>query len=158
MSLHTIERVVCETLYIPDVRICTRERRIVFARQLCHYFAMSYELGSLSEIGQYFGGKDHATVLHSCKVINNYIETNDRNKLVVQMVEEKLKTLEDSVNEEAMKVFEQIKSEIVQYESESNGKIANVQVQYTSGKKVDIKPDEKMLYKLILILRNYGKS
>jgi chromosomal replication initiator protein len=31
---------------------------------------------SLKSIGAHFGGRDHSTVLHSCRAIDNYLETD----------------------------------------------------------------------------------
>lgn len=45
-------------------------------RQMAHYMAWKHTKESLKYIGQYFGKKDHATVLNSVKVISNYLETN----------------------------------------------------------------------------------
>jgi len=45
-------------------------------RQMAHYMAWKHTRESLKYIGQYFGKKDHATVLNSVKVISNYLETD----------------------------------------------------------------------------------
>lgn len=45
-------------------------------RQMAHYMAWKHTNQSLKYIGQYFGKKDHATVLNSVKVISNYLETD----------------------------------------------------------------------------------
>lgn len=77
-TFETIERIVCGYYNVtPDqINKKTRKREIVIARQLCHYFSKDGDLGSLSTIGKKFGRKDHATVIHSCKTINNLKETN----------------------------------------------------------------------------------
>lgn len=48
---------------------------LVFARQLIFYFCYELNLGTYRYIGS-MAGKDHATVLHSVKVIKNYIDTD----------------------------------------------------------------------------------
>lgn len=56
----------------------TRKRHIVQARQLGMYFAKKYctkQLG-LKVIGDVFGKRDHATVLHACKTVENLIQTD----------------------------------------------------------------------------------
>jgi len=45
-------------------------------RQMAHYMAWKHTNQSLKAIGQYFGKKDHSTVLNSVKVISNYLETD----------------------------------------------------------------------------------
>ena len=54
----------------------TRERAFVLPRQVGHYFLHKKTKLTLSEIGKKIGGKDHATVLHSCKTIRNLIQTD----------------------------------------------------------------------------------
>ena len=59
-----------------DLDLKTRARDIVEKRQIAHYFAKCYTTRSLATIGRMIGNKDHATVLHSCKVVSNYYETD----------------------------------------------------------------------------------
>jgi len=69
----------------------TRKREIVQARQIAMFFSKNLTKSSLSTIGSLIGGKDHATVLHACKTINNLIETDKRFKSQVDSIERKLK-------------------------------------------------------------------
>lgn len=62
-----------------DINIVTRRRKISQPRQICHYFAHKYlhrKKYPLSKIGKIIGGKNHATVLNSVKVIENLIITD----------------------------------------------------------------------------------
>jgi hypothetical protein len=59
-----------------DIIKKTRKREIVFARQCEMYFAREFNLGSLAEVGSIFGDKDHATVTHAVKTINNLIDSD----------------------------------------------------------------------------------
>jgi hypothetical protein len=68
----------------------TRKRNIVFARQMFHYFCREFTNASLSTIGAHGGGKDHATVLHSCRVVNNLIETDSKIRLMIQEIKENI--------------------------------------------------------------------
>jgi len=70
----------------------TRKREIVFSRQLFHYFSRKYTNASLSAIGAHGGGKDHSTVLHSCRVVENLIETDKRIRLIVHDIKESIKS------------------------------------------------------------------
>ena len=49
----------------------TRKRHIVQARQLAMFFAKKLTKASLANIGQQIGHRDHATVLHACKTVDN---------------------------------------------------------------------------------------
>ena len=65
----------------------TRKTEIKEARQLCHYFAVNKQLASLSKIGEEFGNKDHATVIHSHKTITNLAEFD-------KVLQEKINSIE----------------------------------------------------------------
>ena len=69
----------------------TRKREIVQARQVAMFFSKTLTKSSLATIGSQIGGKDHATVLHACKTVNNLIETDKRFRLQVDEIEKKLK-------------------------------------------------------------------
>jgi len=55
----------------------TRKREIVIARQLSMALSKKYTKESLASIGYNIGRKDHATVLHACRTINDLIDTKD---------------------------------------------------------------------------------
>ena len=99
MNCHHVKKIVCSyfNLRIEDLDRKSRKREIVLARQVAHYFvslhygkkreggwqarlghtAYKYTEGiPLKQIGREIGGKDHATVLHSIKAINNLIDTD----------------------------------------------------------------------------------
>jgi chromosomal replication initiator protein len=63
----------------------TRKHEVVLARQVAMYLTKKFTSMSLKNIGMYFGGRDHTTVLHSCQMIENYLG-ND--KSVVAAVED----------------------------------------------------------------------
>ena len=50
---------------VTDLQSRKRTRSIVLPRQICMYLARSLTMLSLEEIGGYFGGRDHTTVLHA---------------------------------------------------------------------------------------------
>jgi chromosomal replication initiator protein len=59
---------------VSDLQSRKRTRSIVLPRQICMYLARSLTTLSLEEIGGYFGGRDHSTVLHAEVKINTSIE------------------------------------------------------------------------------------
>jgi chromosomal replication initiator protein len=69
----------------------SRKRAIVVARQLCMYMSKSMTNKSLKAIGAAFGGRDHSTVIHSCKAVQDQIETDEAFKETVLELEKKLK-------------------------------------------------------------------
>jgi chromosomal replication initiator protein len=71
VSINTIQRVVSDNFSLTpgDIRGKKRTKKIVSARQLAMYLARDIGGYSTSEIGQDFGGRDHTTVMYSCKMI-----------------------------------------------------------------------------------------
>ncbi len=65
----------------------TREREIVVKRQIAHYLSKKLTKDSLATIGKIIGSVHHATVLHSCKVINNLIDTDKNYRAIIKDVE-----------------------------------------------------------------------
>ncbi|MBK9249058.1 MAG: chromosomal replication initiator protein DnaA [Ignavibacteria bacterium] len=67
----------------------TRKHEVVLARQMAMYLAKKFTQLSLKSIGANFGGRDHTTVLHSCQMIENYIDTDASVKSAVEMLRRK---------------------------------------------------------------------
>lgn len=81
-----------------SINICrnTREQRFVYPRQLAMYFAKKYTRETESAIGFEFGRKDHATVIHSVKTIENlsrYPKTQTHLKELEPLIKNELKKL-----------------------------------------------------------------
>jgi chromosomal replication initiation ATPase DnaA len=56
-----------------------RDKRIVIARQLAQYIVKEHaRFLTLETVALKVGNRDHSTVIHSIKAINNIIETKDR--------------------------------------------------------------------------------
>ncbi len=69
----------------------TRKRSIVIARQLSMYLAKKLTGKSLKAIGANFGGRDHSTVIYSCKTVQDLMETDAVFKETVAELEKKIK-------------------------------------------------------------------
>ncbi len=93
VSIDYIQKVVCNYFDVPmdSLQSKTRKREIVQARQVAMYFSKSLTKSSLATIGSQIGGKDHATVLHACKTVNNLVETDKQFKTQIEEIEKKLK-------------------------------------------------------------------
>lgn len=63
---------------VEQIKSKTRKREIVMARQLAMSFSKDYTNASLATIGDEIGEKDHATVLHACRTVNNLKDTDRR--------------------------------------------------------------------------------
>ncbi|MEO0311757.1 MAG: chromosomal replication initiator protein DnaA [Bacteroidota bacterium] len=92
VSIDYIQKVVCDYFDLPIemLKSKTRKRQVVQARQIAMYFAKSMTKSSLSSIGAHCGGKDHATVLHACRTVNNLIDTDKKFKASVQELQKKI--------------------------------------------------------------------
>lgn len=82
ISIDYIQKIVCDYFELPleTLKSKTRKREVVQARQLAMYFSKTLTKSSLSAIGAHCGGKDHATVLHACRTVNNLMETDKKFK------------------------------------------------------------------------------
>lgn len=80
VSIDYIQKVVCDYFDLPIdmLKSKTRKREVVQARQIAMFFAKQMTKSSLANIGMHCGGKDHATVLHACKTVNNLMDTDKR--------------------------------------------------------------------------------
>ena len=92
--LNAIEEIT--DVYIHDIRSKKRQRYIVEVRQIYHYFLKKYTSYNLTAIGM-FTNRDHATVLHSIKNVNNLKETEEEFRLLVKQIREKI---ENKITEE----------------------------------------------------------
>ena len=65
-----VDRVVdCFAVKASELHGRKRTKSIAYPRQICMYLARELTSLSLEEIGSYFGGRDHTTVLHACRTI-----------------------------------------------------------------------------------------
>jgi chromosomal replication initiator protein len=92
VSIDYIQKVVCDYFDLPIelLKSKTRKREVVQARQIAMYFAKSMTKSSLATIGLHCGGKDHATVLHACRTVNNLMDTDKRFKNYIEELNKKI--------------------------------------------------------------------
>lgn len=64
----------------------TRKREITIPRQIAIYLTREMTGMSLPQIGSVFGGRDHTTVMHSCKIVEAGIKQNSNTKELVDHV------------------------------------------------------------------------
>lgn len=100
VTLETIQKLVAEyfEISVSDMRSDKRQRKIVRPRQMAMSLAKELTQHSLPEIGKAFGGRDHSTVIHSCKTITK-LKTDDHqinqdyNKLLQTLSGKSLNTM-----------------------------------------------------------------
>lgn len=71
----------------------TRKKEVATARQVAMYFAKEYTDYSLKQIGQYFGGRDHSTVIHAVQSVHNLIDTDESFKRTVDNLKKQLQAV-----------------------------------------------------------------
>ncbi len=92
VSIDYIQKVVSDYFNMPVelMKSKTRKREIVQARQIAMYFSKKLTKSSLASIGMQCGGKDHATVLHACKTVNNLLDTDKTFRKYITELDKKL--------------------------------------------------------------------
>ncbi len=94
LTVEDIVRTTCEYYHVKDESIYTssRKRDIVLARQVAMYLTHKHLPNlSLARIGQCIGSKDHSTVLHACRTIEEQIGVDKAVELAVGDIEAKMK-------------------------------------------------------------------
>jgi len=73
-----------------DLRSSSRKQSVVRARSLAMLLARQLTSNSLDKIGDYFGGRDHSTVLHAIRKTETLLDNDDDLSRMMQEVTEKL--------------------------------------------------------------------
>jgi len=92
VTIEQIQRRVAEHF---DVRLAdmTSKRRpanIAFPRQVAMYLSRELTKASLNEIGDAFGGRDHGTVLHACKLVKRRMKEQDSLRQTISFIDSSL--------------------------------------------------------------------
>ncbi len=85
LTIEVIQKRVADHFQIrhSDMTSKRRPSNIAFPRQVAMYLSRTLTKHSLQEIGDAFGGRDHGTVIHACKTVDNMCEqdTSTRNSV-----------------------------------------------------------------------------
>ena len=92
ITIEQIQRRVAEHF---DVRLAdmTSKRRpasIAFPRQVAMFLARELTKASLNEIGDAFGGRDHGTVMHACKLVKKRMAEQDNIRQTISFIDSSL--------------------------------------------------------------------
>ena len=92
VTVDSIKDLVANHFNVPvdKLQSQTRKRSIVIARQLSMYLAKNLTNKSLKSIGENFGGRDHSTVIYSCKAVRDLMDTDLIFKDTVAELEKKV--------------------------------------------------------------------
>lgn len=92
VSIDLIQHLVAESFGIPVEELSSSKRTsdLALARQIAMYLSREYTEASLQQIGYGFNKKDHTTVLHACRKIDELLKNDLRVKSIVDNVRKKL--------------------------------------------------------------------
>lgn len=92
ISIELIQKRVAEhfDIRLADMTSKRRPENIVFPRQIAMYLSRHMTESSLSAIGEAFGGRDHGTVLHACRLVQDRMEVDADVRQVVSYLEKQL--------------------------------------------------------------------
>ncbi|CAN5315702.1 chromosomal replication initiator protein DnaA [soil metagenome] len=93
VTIEQIQRKVAEhyDIRIADMTSKRRPANIAFPRQIAMYLARELTKASLNEIGDAFGGRDHGTVLHACKLVKRRMVEQDNIRQTISFIDSSLK-------------------------------------------------------------------
>jgi chromosomal replication initiator protein len=92
ITIDLIQKRVAEhyDIRLADMTSKRRPENIAFPRQVAMYLARQLTESSLSSIGEAFGGRDHGTVLHACRLVRDRMEVVDNVRQAVGYLEKQL--------------------------------------------------------------------
>ncbi len=96
LTVETIQKTVTEYfgLKLQDLRSKRRTKDLVNARQIAMYLCRHHTKLSLAEIGNLFGGKEHATVIYACKQVEEKMITEEKLFKAVENISKRLNITE----------------------------------------------------------------
>nr|WKN40393.1 chromosomal replication initiator protein DnaA [Tunicatimonas sp. TK19036] len=74
MIIKTVARYY--NITVSDLKSKTRKKEVVVPRQIAMYLSKEYTKHSLKAIGYHYGGRDHATVIHSCRSVQEQMKSS----------------------------------------------------------------------------------
>jgi chromosomal replication initiator protein len=92
ISIEVIQKKVAEhyDIRLADMTSKRRPENIAFPRQIAMYLSRQLTESSLNTIGEAFGGRDHGTVLHACRLVKDRMEVDSNIRQIVHYLEKQL--------------------------------------------------------------------
>ncbi len=92
LTIEVIQKRVADHFQIrhSDMTSKRRPNNIAIPRQIAMYLARSLTKHSLQEIGDAFGGRDHGTVIHACKAVDNMMEQDPATRGSIEFLRNQL--------------------------------------------------------------------
>ena len=92
INIEVIQKRVAEhyDIRLADMTSKRRPENIAFPRQVAMFLSRQMTECSLNAIGEAFGGRDHGTVLHACRLVRDRMEVDSNVRQVVSYLEKQL--------------------------------------------------------------------
>lgn len=92
-NIDTIQKVVADyfDIRVADMKSTRRPKSIAYPRQIAMFLSRDLTRLSLPEIGEAFGGRDHSTVIHACRLVEGKLSSDFSLKKVVNTIKQRLK-------------------------------------------------------------------
>ncbi len=92
ISIELIQKKVAEhfDIRLADMSSKRRPENIAFPRQIAMFLARQMTGSSLNTIGEAFGGRDHGTVLHACRLVRDRMQVDSHIRQKVSLLEKQL--------------------------------------------------------------------
>jgi chromosomal replication initiator protein len=93
ITIDYIQKIVADyfNISVDQLLSTSRKRDVVQARQIAMYFSKRMTSNSFAVIGSQTGSKDHSTVLHACKIVDNLQETDKSFRKYIHEISKKIK-------------------------------------------------------------------
>jgi chromosomal replication initiator protein len=92
LTIETIQKRVADHFQIrlSDMTSKRRPNNIAIPRQIAMYLSRTLTKHSLQEIGDMYGGRDHGTVIHACKAVDNMMEQDQTMRSSIEFLRNQL--------------------------------------------------------------------
>lgn len=98
VRISDVEKIVCEVfgVTVADLRSSSRRRSVALPRAIAMYLARRVTKSAYREIGMYFGGRDHSTVVAAERKVTDWVSSSEpiglptscSGRTIVELVEE----------------------------------------------------------------------
>ena len=92
ITIESIVKFVSKELNVKpsEIKSKNRSKNIVYARRVSIYLARSLTQNTMPQLAQYFGMKDHTTISHTMKKINELIKSDENFKVKIDELNNKI--------------------------------------------------------------------
>jgi chromosomal replication initiator protein len=92
ITVESIQKTICDYFHIKigDLKAKRRTKNVVLPRQVAMYLCRKHTEVSFPTIGDKFGGRDHSTVIHASKNIEQKIKADPSMQSTIEMLERNL--------------------------------------------------------------------